>query len=70
MKRYFEFVDGKSNKFWEITLSGTEVSTRHGKIGSDGRTTSKSFADEAKAKQYAEKIIGEKTGKGYTEKLK
>src|SRR5207302_39242 len=70
VKRYFEFVEGKSNKFWEITLSGKEVTTRYGKIGSDGRGTTKSFADEAKAKQFAEKIIGEKTGEGYVEKLK
>ncbi|MBY0232802.1 MAG: WGR domain-containing protein [Gemmataceae bacterium] len=69
MKRYFEFVEGSSSKFWEISMKGTDVETRHGKIGSEGRITTKSFADAAKAKEFAEKIIGEKTGKGYKEKL-
>ena len=26
-KRYFEFVDGASNKFWEIWMDGTDVTT-------------------------------------------
>ena len=69
MKRYFEFVAGTSNKFWEITLEGTEVTTRYGRIGSAGRSTTKSFDDKAGAKQFAEKIIGEKTKEGYVEKL-
>jgi predicted DNA-binding WGR domain protein len=68
MKRYFEFVSDKSNKFWEITMSGTEVTTRYGKIGSAGRSTTKNFPDEEKAKKFADKILAEKTGEGYVEK--
>lgn len=68
MKRYFEFVEGTSSKFWKIWMKGNVVTTRHGKIGSEGRETDKSFDDGTKAKAYYEKIIGEKTGKGYQEK--
>ena len=69
MKRYFEFVGGESSKFWEITLKGSDVVTRYGRIGAKGRSTTKSFGDAAGAKEFAEKIIGEKTGEGYKEKL-
>ena len=69
MKRYFEYVEGTSSKFWEIAMKGGEVTTRYGKIGSAGRSTTKSFEDHAEAKEFAEKIIGEKTQEGYKEKL-
>lgn len=67
-KRYFEFVDGSSNKFWEIWMDGTDVTTNWGKIGTAGQTKTKSFPDEAKAKKEYDKLLAEKTGKGYTEK--
>jgi DNA ligase-1 len=67
-KRYFEFVDGTSNKFWEIWMDGTDVTTNWGKIGTAGQTKTKSFPDEAKAKKEYDKLLAEKTGKGYTEK--
>lgn len=67
-KRYFEFVDGTSNKFWEVWMDGTDVTTQWGKIGTGGQTKTKSFADEAKAKKEYDKLVAEKTGKGYTEK--
>ena len=66
--RYFEFVDGKSSKFWEIFQNGTDVTVRFGRIGTNGQTQTKSFGDEAEATRHAGKLIGEKTKKGYTEK--
>ncbi|MCA9685762.1 MAG: serine hydrolase, partial [Myxococcales bacterium] len=63
--RRFEFKDGKSNKFWEITLSGDSFTTTYGKIGTAGQSTSKSFADAAKAKAAYDKAVAEKTKKGY-----
>lgn len=68
MKRYFEFVEGTSSKFWEISMSGSEVTTRWGKIGTDGQSKTKPFKDEAAAKKEYDKLIAEKTGKGYVEK--
>jgi DNA ligase-1 len=67
-KRYFEFVDGSSSKFWEVWLDGTDVVTQWGKIGTPGRETRKSFPDEAKAQKEYDKLVAEKTGKGYVEK--
>src|SRR5688572_14619026 len=64
MPRY-EFSEGKSNKFWEIKIEGKFVTTTYGKIGSSGQSTSKSFSDEPKAKAAYEKLVKEKTHKGY-----
>ncbi|PQO44094.1 DNA ligase [Blastopirellula marina] len=67
-KRYFEFVDGKSSKFWEIALDGLAVSVRYGKIGTAGTEKVKEFADSAAAEKHAAKLVAEKTAKGYEEK--
>ena len=64
-KRYFEFVDGTSNKFWEIWMDGTDVTTNWGKIGTDGQTKTKDFDSAAAARADADKLIAEKTKKGY-----
>jgi predicted DNA-binding WGR domain protein len=65
--RYFEFVDGKSSKFWEVSVDGNEVIVRYGRIGTDGQTKTKTFEDAESAQTHAEKLITQKTGKGYTE---
>jgi DNA ligase-1 len=65
--RRFEFVGGSSAKFWEISVDGTDITVRFGRIGTGGQQQTKSFADAAKARQHAEKLIAEKTGKGYVE---
>jgi DNA ligase-1 len=66
--RRFEFSDGRSNKFWEITVDASEVTVRYGRMDSDGQTHTKSFPDEAAAAAHAAKLIAEKTGKGYRER--
>ena len=66
--RYFEFVEGTSNKFWEIKLEGTSVRTRYGKIGTDGQQSLKEYASEALARKEYDKLVVEKTKKGYVEK--
>ena len=65
--RRFEFTDEKSNKFWEVKVSGKAVVTQWGKIGSKGRTTTKEYSKALTAKQAMAKMITEKIGKGYTE---
>jgi predicted DNA-binding WGR domain protein len=64
-KSYLECVEGGSSKFYEITLSGTEVNSRYGKIGTSGQTTSKSFDTVEKAKAFYDKTLKEKSSKGY-----
>lgn len=63
--RYFELEDSKSSKFWEVSVEGCDVTVRYGRIGTNGQTRTKSFADEDAAQANAEKLIVEKTGKGY-----
>jgi DNA ligase-1 len=67
-KRYFEFVGGTSSKFWEVWVEGAAMFTRYGRIGSGGSITRKDFPDEPAARKAADKLIAEKTGKGYVEK--
>ncbi len=67
-KRYFELVDDSSSKFWEVSRSGCDVTTRWGKIGADGQGKTKAFKDEAAAQKEEERLIEEKTEKGYEEK--
>ena len=65
--RYFEFEDDSSRKFWEITLAGSDVTTRWGKIGASGQSKTKPFATPEKARAEYDKLVEEKTGKGYVE---
>ena len=65
--RYFEFSEGSSNKFWEIRLDGTSVRTRYGKIGASGATTLKPYPNAAAANKEYDKLVAEKTKKGYEE---
>ncbi len=66
-KRYFEFVEGTSSKFWEIWIEGTEVRTRYGRIGAAGQTTVKDQGSAAAAKKLYDSLVAEKTKKGYVE---
>jgi DNA ligase-1 len=65
--RRFEFSEGSSHKFWEVTAGGAEVTVRFGRIGTQGQTQVKAFPDETAAARHVAKLIGEKTGKGYRE---
>lgn len=65
--RRFEFSEGTSNKFWEIWIEGTSVMTKYGRIGAAGSQTVKDFGDEAKAIKEYDKLLAEKTKKGYEE---
>ena len=65
--RRFEFADSSSNKFWEVEQEGSDLNVRWGKIGTQGQSQTKSFADEAKCTAAMDKLIAEKTGKGYVE---
>jgi len=65
--RMFEYRDGKSDKFWCIELNGNSHTVRYGRVGTDGQSKTKEFADGEKAKKDYEKLIGQKTKKGYAE---
>jgi len=67
MKAELIFQDHYSNKFWRITVTGNEHTVTYGKVGTNGTTKTKSFADEAAALKSAQKLIKAKEKKGYTE---
>ena len=72
MKRYFEYTDTVSNKFWEINLKGKQVTLTYGRIGiKKPASIVKKFKGKSAsedAKKFAEAKIREKTNKGYIEK--
>lgn len=67
MKRVFIFQDFKSQKFWSIDVEGVNVTVNYGRLGTDGQTQTKTFDTPEKAEKQAEKLIAEKTKKGYVE---
>jgi len=67
IRRLFEMCNEKSSKFWEITVRGNEVTVRFGRIGSLGQAQTKWFSDVLAANGEAERLISQKTRKGYLE---
>ena len=49
-------------------MTDGRLKTRYGRLGSAGTTTIKDYADAAQAQKAADKLVAEKTGKGYVEK--
>ena len=67
MTRRFESIGGNSAKFYEVTVTGSDVTVRYGRLGTSGQTQTKSFADADKAQKHADAQITQKIGKGYRE---
>jgi predicted DNA-binding WGR domain protein len=67
MTRRFEFIGGNSAKFYEVTVADCDVTVRYGRLGTNGQSQTKSFADAAKAQKQADAQIVQKIGKGYRE---
>ncbi|MFT4187687.1 MAG: DUF4132 domain-containing protein [Aeromicrobium sp.] len=65
--RRFELVEGTSAKFWQVCVDGADVTTRWGRIGTNGQTKTKESASAAAAEAEARKLIDQKTKKGYVE---
>ncbi len=66
-RREFEFRDGKSDKFWFIELAGAAHTVQFGRIGTQGQTKTKEFESDEAARESYDKLISEKTKKGYVE---
>ncbi|TSB31870.1 WGR domain-containing protein [Streptomyces benahoarensis] len=56
---------GGAHKFYEVSVSGTEVAVRYGRIGAAGQAQRSTFPTAEKAQAAAAKKIGEKVRKGY-----
>jgi predicted DNA-binding WGR domain protein len=69
MKRYFEFQDSKSYKFWQVEIEGNQLTVTYGKIGTAGQVKVTECASVEAAEKEANKLAAEKTKKGYVEKM-
>jgi len=67
MTRRFEFVGGSSPKFWQVRTVCCDVTVRFGRLGTDGQSLTKSFTDPSADRKHVDKLIAEKTAKGYVE---
>ena len=67
MKKHLKYIDGNSNKFWQIEVTGLEYTVTYGKNGTSGVSQSKSFSTDEECLKMAEKILAEKVKKGYSE---
>lgn len=65
--RTFEFKDARSHKFWHITLKGKQFTVTYGRVGAKGQTQAKDFSTAKAAEAAHDKLIAEKTAKGYVE---
>jgi predicted DNA-binding WGR domain protein len=65
--RYFEFKDAHSSKFWEVSVAGSTVTARYGKIGTNGQTSVKELDSPEQAQEHARKQAAGKLKKGYQE---
>jgi predicted DNA-binding WGR domain protein/outer membrane protein assembly factor BamB len=54
-----------AHKFYEVTVAGTEVLVRYGRIGAQGQEQRAGFPTAEKARAAAAKKLGEKVRKGY-----
>ncbi len=65
---YMELSDetgGNAHKFFEVSVSGSQVTVSFGAIGTAGQTTTRSFASPALAQVEADKMIASRRRKGY-----
>ncbi|EFB1674127.1 DUF4132 domain-containing protein [Escherichia coli] len=68
MKTYI-YQDEKSHKFWAVEQQRNELHINWGKVGTNGQSQVKSFADAAAAEKAELKLIAEKVKKGYVEQV-
>lgn len=67
MFKHLKYIDGTSDKFWEIQTAGATHTVTYGRNGTAGQIKSKTFDSEEACLKDAEKLIAEKTKKGYSE---
>lgn len=62
----FEYAEGTSSKFWEIERKDAVITTRWGRIGTDGQVKAQALKTIYAAMTAYQKQVQEKTSKGYT----
>jgi predicted DNA-binding WGR domain protein len=71
-KTYLELSEaaGSAHKFYEVTVSGKQVTIRYGRIGDAGQSSVQKLKSDAEAQAFAAKKVAEKTKKGYAPAVK
>lgn len=67
MNTRLTFEDGKSSKFYALSLAGTDVTVQWGRIGSAGQSQVKSHTTDTAAQKTYNDLRAEKLKKGYVE---
>ncbi|MCL9804420.1 DUF6493 family protein [Flavobacterium amniphilum] len=67
MKKHLKYIDGSSDKFWQIEVTDSQFTVTYGKNGTSGTSQVKSFESSEECLKAAEKLLSEKTKKGYSE---
>jgi len=67
MKKHLKYIDGSSDKFWQIEALNNTYIVTYGRNGTSGTSQSKTFDDEQQCLLAAEKLLNEKIKKGYSE---
>ncbi|MHC1747245.1 MAG: STM4015 family protein [Cellulosilyticaceae bacterium] len=67
MEKHFIYQDEKSQKFWSIKTEGLTLEVCYGRLGTAGQKKEKIFEDEQALEKEVNKLIKEKTKKGYVE---
>ncbi|EKO15597.1 WGR domain-containing protein [Leptospira kirschneri] len=67
MNHHLTFKDDKSDKFWNIEVSGNSFTVTYGKTGTTGTSQTKTFDNEEICVKEAQKLLSEKLKKGYIE---
>ncbi|RYY68482.1 MAG: WGR domain-containing protein, partial [Chitinophagaceae bacterium] len=61
----YTFTEAGSNKFWEAATQNEKLIVRYGKINTRGQVQVKTFPNAEKAELERQKLVAEKTKKGY-----
>ncbi len=67
MKKHLKYIDGTSDKFWQIEVFEEKYTVTYGKNGTSGVSQTKSFPTPDECLKTAEKLLSEKIKKGYSE---
>ena len=60
MKKHLKYIDGNSDKFWQIEVLNNEFTVTYGKNGTSGTSQKKSFDSNENCIKAAEKLLAEK----------
>ncbi|HPH22219.1 MAG TPA: DUF6493 family protein, partial [Haliscomenobacter sp.] len=67
LKRHLKYIEGNSDKFWQIEVNGQQFTVVYGKNGTVGTSQTKAFDTDEACLKTAEKLVAEKLKKGYSE---